>query len=111
MSRHADVCDEPVSAFDVSIQAQVLHLLKQLQRELGLTYVLGAHNMGVVEHISDCVAVIYLGRIAEVADRLELFRKPEHPYTQALMSVMPIPDPEIRRRWAVLNDHRRHRGQ
>jgi len=96
------ICDEPVSALDVSIQAQVLNLLKALQRELGLTYVFVAHNMGVVEHISDRVAVMYLGRIAELADRRELFRKQEHPYTLALMSAIPIPDPEIRRQRVIL---------
>jgi len=96
------VCDEPVSALDVSIQAQVLNLLKSLQRELGLTYVFVAHNMGVVEHISDRVAVMYLGRIAEVAERIDLFRKQEHPYTAALMSAIPVPDPEMRRKRVIL---------
>jgi peptide/nickel transport system ATP-binding protein len=96
------VCDEPVSALDVSIQAQVLNLLKQLQRELGLTYVFVAHNMGVVEHISDRVAVMYLGRIAELADRRALFRHQEHPYTEALMSAIPVPNPELRRQRVIL---------
>ena len=96
------VCDEPVSALDVSIQAQVLNLLKSLQGELGLTYVFVAHNMGVVEHISDRVAVMYLGRIAEVADRHACFADPQHPYTQALMSAIPIPDPAFRRTRVIL---------
>jgi oligopeptide transport system ATP-binding protein len=96
------VCDEPVSALDVSIQAQVLNLLKQLQQELGLTYLFVAHNMGVVEHISDRVAVMYLGRIAELADRRAIFKQQDHPYTQALMSAIPIPDPTMRRTRVIL---------
>lgn len=96
------VCDEPVSALDVSIQAQVLNLLKNLQRELGLTYVFVAHNMGVVEHISDRVVVMYLGRVAEIANRERVFTAPRHPYTQALLAAVPVPDPALRRERVIL---------
>lgn len=96
------VCDEPVSALDVSIQSQIINLLQDLQKEMGITYLFISHDLSVVEHISDRVCVMYLGQLVEVANSKELYANPKHPYTQALLSAVPIPDPKNKSKRIIL---------
>ena len=96
------ICDEPVSALDVSIRAQVLNLIKELKDKLNLTYIFISHDLSVVHHICDRVAVMYLGRVVEIADKKQIYENPVHPYTKALLSAIPMPDPEVKRERIIL---------